>query len=117
MSRQSGGIGAALPLFLAAYERRPTRAESLWDMGRRCNVDGRHHTAYMALSAAIAIPPPLDTLFVHTNVYSYLIAFELSIAAWWTNRRDQAKQLNAALLMRDLPDHIAEAVRRNAAFA
>lgn len=109
-------LDTASVILTHAFERRPHRAEPLWDLGRHYRFAKRYQAAYMVLSHAITLPLPPDTLFVHAAVYDHLIAFELAIAAWWTGRYAESDGRNRELLARDaLPSNIREAVERNLA--
>lgn len=69
--------------YLEAFEYRPSRAESLYSLGKFCNVRREFAQAHLFLEQAADIPYPDDILFVSKSVYDYEIDFERSICAYW----------------------------------
>jgi glycosyltransferase involved in cell wall biosynthesis len=80
---QLGQIEKAKQAYLDAFEYRPTRAESLYSLGRLCNIRREFYQAHLFLDHAAKIPYTKDILFVSKTAYDYEIAFELSISAYW----------------------------------
>lgn len=56
---------------LAAWDRRPTRAEPLYLAARHARRRGSHHLAAVLAEAGLALPVPTDHLFVHLDVYDW----------------------------------------------
>ena len=83
--------------YLRAYVNRPTRAEPLADMARLARSKEQFAQAYVYAKLATTIPYPSDRLFVEAECYSFRALDELAIAAYWTGRyaecRDIAEQL------------------------
>lgn len=105
---------AAVPLLLAAFEKRPTRAEPLYELARLSRAAGRHEGAHMFATRGLELPYPQDWLFVHRDVYRWGLLFELSIAAYWVGRPGQALEANDRLLETGgLPEEIESSVREN----
>jgi len=105
-----------LAALLDAWELRPARLEPLHDAIELLNLEvGNHHAAYALACVVPAFPDPSgDALFQHRTVWTWGMAFQRSIAAWWCGEREEAAALNEALLaMPDLPDNIRAAVVRN----
>lgn len=69
--------------YLQAFEYRPSRAESLYSLGKLCNVRREFAQAHLFLEQAANIPYTDDILFVSKTVYDYEIDFERSICAYW----------------------------------
>ena len=85
--------------FLVAYERRPTRAEPLWQIAKTLRERGRIKAAYPFASGAYALPRPVeDLLFVEEEVYAWRAADELAVSAYWIGRYPEAFALNEFLL-------------------
>lgn len=62
------------------------------------------------------IVPPSDNLFVQRSVWDWGLAFQRSIAAWYTSHRDESRTLSLSLLQNPrLPASVREAVTRNLA--
>ena len=91
-------LEAAIPLLLDAYERRPERAEPLYELARLHRVSGRNHAAYLFARRAAEIPYPDDLLFVHRDIYQWGITFERSVAAYWIGEYEEALALGDELL-------------------
>jgi len=78
-----GNIKEAKYYYLQAWEFRPTRAESLYELARLCRERKEYHQAYMFAKKGLEIPYPTDILFIHKNIYTYLLNFEKNIASYW----------------------------------
>lgn len=88
-----GDFNNARLSFLDAFEYRPTRAESLYSLGKMCNEKGDYFQAEMVLDYASKIPETKDVLFVSKSVYDYEIDFELSIALYWVGEYQRSLEL------------------------
>ncbi len=105
---------ASIPLFLKAFERRPTRAEPLHEAAYVCRRLGWYESAYTFAKRALEIPMPADILFVGARTYRWGSLFELALAAHETERHDEARDAYHLLLDgRELPRGIVGAVREN----
>jgi tetratricopeptide (TPR) repeat protein len=104
--------------FLEAYDARPTRAEPLVDLARICRARNQFHAAYLYAKHAATIPTPNDRLFVEAIAYSFGALDELSIAAYWTNRFSECKDICLKLLESGAipPEHV-DRVKANLQFA
>lgn len=105
---------AQVQALIAAWEYRPQRLEPVYELAKGFNALGQHHVAYQI--ASTPVEPCDDALFVHQSVWRWGMDFERSIAAWWTNHRDECRDLCDSLLARDIPPHIRDAVERNRGF-
>ena len=90
---QLGEIEKAKQAYLDAFEYRSVRAESLYSLGKLCNVRRDFAQAYLYLDYASRIPYPQDILFVSKSVYDYEIMFELSICTYWIGDYRQSVNL------------------------
>lgn len=88
---------AALGL-LAAYERRPTRAESLCDLARLHRARKEFHLAYLFAKKAATLPLPDDVLFVEEGVYRWRAWDEVAVAAYWVGEFRESKAICERLL-------------------
>jgi tetratricopeptide (TPR) repeat protein len=84
--------------YLAAFENRPSRAESVCNLARYCRLQGKPAMAYLFARAAAEIPLPKDTLFLDDMVYVCRARDELMMAAHLTGRGEEAGRLARALL-------------------
>jgi glycosyltransferase involved in cell wall biosynthesis len=112
---QEGVLRAALGrpdatgVLLEAWERRPTRAEPLYELAREHRQRGAFATAHMFASQGLEIPYPTDILFIHRWVYEWGLRLERAMAAAGIGRQSQARDDLAALLRRPkLPPEIEE---------
>lgn len=100
--------------YLQAWEFRPTRAEPLYALARRCRINRRHRLGYLFAARAAQIPfPDKDISFLSADVYTWRITDEQAICASWIGKREEAFALCRRLLAR--PDLPAEDRRRIAA--
>lgn len=103
---------------LSAYERRPTRAESLCELARLLRLNKDYHQAYLFASQAVKVKLPGDILFVEQDAYGWRSIDELAISAFYTGQYEQSKRLNESLLARnDLPEQQRGRVQKNLDFA
>ena len=105
----------AVPELRAAWERRPTWAEPLFDLASRFRQRGYYDTAYEYGKRALEIPEPRDEVLVATWVYQWGLEFELSIAAYWMGRIDEALEHCQRLAALDLPEPWKTHVKENLA--
>jgi glycosyltransferase involved in cell wall biosynthesis len=113
-----GDFRSAKQSYLDAFEYRPTRAESLYSLGKMCNVRSEFFQAYLFLENAANIPTTKDLLFVLKDAYDYQIAFELSISAYWVGNYPLCIKLCERLIaMKDrLPTEVYRQTLKNMAF-
>jgi glycosyltransferase involved in cell wall biosynthesis len=103
--------------FLHAYERRPTRAESLCYLAMYMREQDRVAAGYPFARLASKLPRPDDILFIDDSVYAWRAKDEHAVAAYWTGRYDEAFSLNEELLSgQGLPENERERVQRNLDF-
>ena len=108
----------AKQFYLAAFEYRPSRAESLYSLGKMCNERQDFFQACLFLEHASKIPHTRDSLFVSKNVYDHEILFQLSISYYWTGDYAMSIKLCEKLItMKDrVPAEIYEQTLKNMAF-
>lgn len=73
-----------------AWERRPTRAEPLYELARYLRTRNRFESAYRYARRAARIARPADILFVYDEVYACGVYDELALAAHYTGRHEEA---------------------------
>jgi tetratricopeptide (TPR) repeat protein len=81
---------------LLAYNYRPSRAESLYEIIKYYREEGKHQIAALFYEKAKNIPYPTnDVLFIYKAVYDFLLDFECSILSYYTGTPiDHKKYLN-----------------------
>ncbi|MEP6701696.1 MAG: glycosyltransferase, partial [Betaproteobacteria bacterium] len=109
----------ALSAYLRCWECRPSRAEPLYHIARRCRIDGQYNLGYLFAGRATAIPfPEHDNLFVATDVYEWKAADELAICAYYLGRHRESFDLCTRLLdVRAIPEPDHERIIANRDFA
>lgn len=107
-----------LSAYLAAFERRPTRAESLCALARYCREHEHWELARLFATRAMQIPRPNDVLFVDEDVYSWRCRDEYAIACYWSGDYAESARVASELLSDPaLPDEQRERVEMNLRFA
>jgi tetratricopeptide (TPR) repeat protein len=102
---ERGDWAYAEQAYLAAWEYRPSRAESLYRLAEGARQRGQWHTAVLYADRAAAIAHPNDRLFVESWMYEWGVDFELSIALWWVGAFERGLALSERLLVRaDIPE-------------
>jgi hypothetical protein len=103
--------------YLRAFERRPSRAESLCYLAMCLRGRGRVKAGYPFALAASAIARPDDILFLDESVYSWRAKDEHAIAGYWLGRYAEALSCNEGLLAGEaLPAEERPRVMKNLAF-
>jgi Glycosyl transferase family 2 len=108
-----------------AWGMRPWRAEPLWTLAEHYRLTAQWHLCFEVCQLArraCGVGDPEndfrgDRLFVHTDVYQWRIAYELSICAYYVDERDLGRALIEELAARtDLPEVLAANVAENRRF-
>lgn len=104
--------------YLAAYERRPSRAEPLYYLARYLRISQRFTLAYLFAEKAAALAEPDDILFVDRSVYRWRAKDELALAAYWIGDKALSARLNRDILASDaLPEADRRRIETNLSFA
>ncbi len=116
-----GDAGGFLREALAAFDRRPARAEPLYDLARHCRERGMHQASLLFAEAGLAVPRPQgEALFLEDGVYEWGLAEEYSIAAYYVPekaRRDRGFALCDRLAMSpEVPAGARDLARANLSF-
>ncbi|MCW2738834.1 hypothetical protein [Nocardioides sp.] len=107
-----------LAAYLAAFERRPGRAETLVELARHLRERGRHELAHVFATRAVQLPHTDDILFVLPACYGWRARDELSVASYWVGRYAESAVLAEAVLADpELPPGDRPRVEQNLAFA
>jgi glycosyltransferase involved in cell wall biosynthesis len=105
---------AAVGLLFEAWQRRPLRAEPLYELARFARLRGWHQAAYVFAQRGVQVAYPDDVLFVHRWIYEWGLRFELAIAAYWMGDNEEALRINESLLAEHcLPPEFERAARGN----
>jgi glycosyltransferase involved in cell wall biosynthesis len=100
--------------YLAAYQSRPSRAESLCALARLHRLRGEFALAHLFAKQASSIRMPNDILFVDESVYRFRARDERSVAAYYCGLHDEVIALTNAMLAEGVvPDGDLDRVRRN----
>ena len=83
-------IPKALSYYLEAYQSHPGRAEPLYRLIKLYRTKNKPEIANLFYSQAITIPhPPANALFVESDVYNYLLKYELFVFYFYLNDNDK----------------------------
>jgi tetratricopeptide (TPR) repeat protein len=109
-----GDWAEATIALLAAWEFRPSRAESLMILATGFRSRNMFASAKLYAELGQKIPIPADRLFVRRWIYEWGLDFEQSVANWWLGDAIEAQKTWQALLKRtDLDDAHRLAVESN----
>jgi tetratricopeptide (TPR) repeat protein len=110
--RASINFASAVPVLLEAWERRPSRAEPLFELARGYRAQEDPTLCYLFADRGLNVPYPADTLFVHPWIYSWGLRLERAWAAGKLGRRAQAlDDLRTVLATEGVPVHAIQAAR------
>ncbi len=85
LGREAEGVGT----LIAAYQRRPSRAEPLVNLASHHRERGRSHAALMFARQASLIPLPTTGLFVWADAHLKAPLREIAISAYYTEHQDE----------------------------
>lgn len=98
--RDLGHIGEFLRHAIAAYNFRPSRAESLYDIAKYFREKGENAASLIFSEAGMKLPVSTDALFVNDYVYQQGLKDEFSISAYYVpNRRADGFRVCDALAL------------------
>ncbi len=98
-------LAGGVPILLEAWQRRPTRAEPLFELAQAYRQRGDFALARMFAERGLQIPYPADVLFVHRWVYDYGLLLERAFAAGGLGEVDQTRaDLRTVLDYAELPE-------------
>lgn len=87
--RDMGNVGEFLRCNIAAYNFRPSRAESLYDIAKYFREKGENAASLLFSETGMRLPLSTDALFVNDYVYKQGMKDEFSIASFYVDgRRD-----------------------------
>lgn len=82
-----GKEAEAIKTWLEAYGYHPKRAENLYEIVKYYRIKGSTQLSYIFYKLAKEIPYPSDNvLFIHKDVYNYLLDYEFSIIAYYIDK-------------------------------
>ena len=81
---KTGEEAEAIKTWLEAYGYHPKRAENVYEIVKHYRIKGQQQLSYIFYKLAKEIPYPSDNvLFIHKDVYNYLLDYEFSIIAYY----------------------------------
>lgn len=111
---------AVIDAFLQAYEMRPSRIESMYELGRylqRSDV-ARHELCYRLLKPLIDAKLPEDRLFVDVPAYTWGLKDVFAISAYYAGDKHASRQICEELLMGgNIPKEEVHRIMQNLAFS
>ncbi|MBT2729622.1 glycosyltransferase family 2 protein [Bacillus sp. ISL-75] len=110
----------AIQYYQNSWEFRPCRAEPLYQLAKMHRLKGKNNIGLMYALLGKEIPfPKDDILFVDYHVYDYLFDYEISICAYYIDKKrylGSAAQKRLQKKINELPTVIAESVKNNFQF-
>ena len=84
---KTGKEAEAIKTWLEAYGYHPKRAENVYEIVKHYRIKGQQQLSYIFYKLAKEIPYPSDNvLFIHKDVYNYLLDYEFSIIAYYIDK-------------------------------
>jgi len=84
---KTGKEAEAIKTWLEAYGYHPKRAENLYEIVKHYRIKGQQQLSYIFYKLAKETPYPSDNvLFIHKDVYNYLLDYEFSIIAYYIDK-------------------------------
>jgi len=84
--------------YIEAFNCQPNRVEALSYLCSYCRKFDRLQKSYFYAKIGCGIAKPNNALFLETACYDWKIIDELAIAAYWIGKKQEAANLNQALL-------------------
>jgi hypothetical protein len=104
--------------YLEAANSLPSRAEALHGLSRFCRWRGRNEEGYAHAKRGVAVPYPVEGLFVTAWIYDYGLLDELAVNAYWAGHFGESLDACVTLLSTPkLPASERDRVAANARFA
>ena len=116
--RMLGKMELAVSEWLMGWEKMPNRSETLYEVVRHYRLIGQYYTAFLFLEKALLIPLPNDSvLFVEFPIYRYKLLEELSIIAFYVNKKREGLIASQYLLLnKEIPIDVKRLVENNLFF-
>jgi glycosyltransferase involved in cell wall biosynthesis len=87
-----------LSAYLAAYQFRPQRAESLVELARYCRLREKYALARLFAEKAKDMARPTDILFLDASTYEWRALDEYAVASYWTGNYEECRATCETLL-------------------
>jgi glycosyltransferase involved in cell wall biosynthesis len=111
--RESEGVG----VMIEAYDRRPSRAETISALGRHLREKRTSAAGLLFAEKAVSTPVSQDTLFVHTDAYHSEPLEDVSILSYYHGTSERGLRACEELLsLRGLHEGRYELAAKNALF-
>jgi len=110
-------IEEAKKYYLKAFEYRPIRAETLYELARLSRWNNEYNQAMLYAEKGLKIKIPNDSLFIKKDIYDYKILFEFSISSYYVGRYKDSINASRKLLNSNVPEYIKDQVRKNFRFS
>ena len=101
-----------------AFEYRPTRLESLYELIVYCRKNEMFQTGYLIGKNLLDLTPPKeDKLFIHIPIYEWMLRDEVSICVYHTgNYQESLNMCNELLKLPQVPEKHKTRIKKNAPF-
>jgi len=96
---KTGEEAKAIKIWMDAYNYHPKRAENLYEIVKYYRIKGQQQLSYVFYKLAKEIPFPTESgLFIHKDVYDYLLDYEYSIIAYYVDRNVDMRSIFMKLM-------------------
>lgn len=117
MERLDVESSKVISAYLESFQRRPTRAEPLYQLARYLRMQQKWVLAYMFGVQASICTRPGDRLFLDNSIYSWRALEEVGISAYYVGRFEEGKAANWKLLTEGLmPESERTRIQKNLDF-
>jgi glycosyltransferase involved in cell wall biosynthesis/predicted GH43/DUF377 family glycosyl hydrolase len=107
-------LAAGVPILLEAWQRRPSRAEPLFELAQAYRERGDFALARMFAERGLQVPYPADLLFIHRWIYDYGLLMERAFAAGGLGDVEQTRaDLSTILEYAELPEETRSYVEQS----
>ncbi|HSW76374.1 MAG TPA: glycosyltransferase family 2 protein [Candidatus Saccharimonadales bacterium] len=116
-NKEKSSVDSAIEWYLKAWKFRPTRAEALYQAVAIYREIGQHQLAYDYAMIGKDIEFPTDSLFIEASAYSWAFYYEISIVAYYLNKKQEGSEACLFVLEQDdVPAHLLKKVEENCKF-
>ena len=97
----------AISVWLKGYNKYPVRSENIYEICKHYRITSNYNLAFLFYKIGKQIPYPDNSrLFIQKNVYDYLFDYELSIIAYYINKKKEAANISLTLLNNKNNSHL-----------
>lgn len=104
-NKDNVNLHKAVFYYLDAWQFRPTRAESLYNLSKLYRQEKNYNLSYIFAKLGKDIKYPTDDgLFIRKDIYEYLFDFELSVVCYYIGKIDEGRNYCNFLIQKNVPN-------------